>query len=365
MEQNIKIATEKKLRQELVVKKAKLTLEQAEFDLKVLDFELEFLKRTGKIEEIFWRFPHIGRKIFEKISDAYVKECKTVNKWWGNFIDEQKMLLLRLLRNHICFPLLKKLQQYDLKILHRLAKHVHFYYVKHALLIGTKYVPVCHNNSKCKEFNILGLIISKSHEEDLELSKIMIENMTIKNPKDREGNSLLHRAARNRQEPLEILKYMIENIDDKNPKDQKQRTPLHEAAFWGHLELYKLIIEHIDEKYPKDRDGRTPLHDAAKSGHFEITKLITKTTKNVDLRDNYGATPLHEAANGSRITAFSNHYQVFQFLIERAENKNPMNNNRSTPLHIAAKEGSFQICKLIIQYIDDVNPVNDQGRECK
>ena len=191
MEQNINIATQNKLKKELAVKQAKLVLEQAESDLKIADFELEFLKRTGKIGEIFWRFPHIGRKLFEKISAEQVKKCKTVYKWWGNFINEQKILPLRLLRNHICYPLVKKLQHYDSKILQLLAN----YCVKNQHLRNTKFDPLYQNNSNCKEFNILQLITSYNKKEDVELSKLLIEKMNVKNPKDTKGCSLLHRAA--------------------------------------------------------------------------------------------------------------------------------------------------------------------------
>ena len=35
--------------------------------LKVAKFQVETIKRRGYIEEIFWRFPHIGTQILEEL----------------------------------------------------------------------------------------------------------------------------------------------------------------------------------------------------------------------------------------------------------------------------------------------------------
>ena len=43
-------------------------------------------------------------------------------------------------------------------------------------------------------------------------------------------------------------------------------------------------------------------------------------------------------------------------------NKNPKNNVGSTPLHLAAQSGHLDICKIIIDNIDDVSPEDNNGR---
>ena len=63
-----------------------------------------------------------------------------------------------------------------------------------------------------------------------------------KNPKSpfADGGTLLHNAAWNGN--LDIFKLIFENVDDKNPKSDYGVTPLHYAAERGNLEVFKLIF---------------------------------------------------------------------------------------------------------------------------
>ena len=67
----------------------------------------------------------------------------------------------------------------------------------------------------------------------------------------------LHRAVQD-EENLEICRLIIENVEEKNPKDHYGVTPLHRAAKEGHLEICRLIIENVEEKNPKRDNGWTP-----------------------------------------------------------------------------------------------------------
>jgi len=42
------------------------------------------------MEEILWRFPHIGKKIFKNLSNKNLVKCKMVSKSWNDFIINQK-----------------------------------------------------------------------------------------------------------------------------------------------------------------------------------------------------------------------------------------------------------------------------------
>ena len=83
----------------------------------------------------------------------------------------------------------------------------------------------------------------------------------------------LHRAVQD-EENLEICRLIIENVEEKNPEDKRGRTPIRYAVDRGHLEICRLIIENVEDKNPKDDNGRTPLHWAAKGGHLEVCRLI-------------------------------------------------------------------------------------------
>lgn len=70
--------------QESETKKA---IETAKREFDEAEFEVEVIKRVNQIEEIFWRFPKVGEKIFKKLDVRDLEVCRSVSKWWQKFID--------------------------------------------------------------------------------------------------------------------------------------------------------------------------------------------------------------------------------------------------------------------------------------
>ena len=64
--------------------------------------------------------------------------------------------------------------------------------------------------------------------------------------------------------------------------------------------------------------------------------------------------PLHIAANYG-------HFDICKLIVDNVDDKNPAELNGNTPLHIAAHNGYFEICQLIIGNVNDKNPANKQG----
>ena len=77
---------------------------------------------------------------------------------------------------------------------------------------------------------------------------------------------------------LEICKLILGKIDIKNPADNEGWTPLHLAAFNGHLDFCQMIIEQIDYNHLTNNDKTeeewTPLHWAVHKGHEDVCRLI-------------------------------------------------------------------------------------------
>ena len=48
---------------------AQKNLEDAKHEKECIRYKIEGIKRKGKIEEIFWRFPHLGLDILEKLDN--------------------------------------------------------------------------------------------------------------------------------------------------------------------------------------------------------------------------------------------------------------------------------------------------------
>ena len=79
----------------------------------------------------------------------------------------------------------------------------------------------------------------------------------MKNPSNDRGVTPLHCAAQRNN--LEICKLIIENIGDNNPSDNYGTTPLHHAATNSNLDMCKLIFQNIGDKNPRNNFGHTPL----------------------------------------------------------------------------------------------------------
>ena len=86
-----------------------------------------------------------------------------------------------------------------------------------------------------------------------------------KNPVNILGYTPLHIAAYNGQ--LEVCKLILENIEDKNPVSNGGLAPIHFAAQRGHLEILRLFLDNgMDRRLIAN--GFTPIERAASYGHF-------------------------------------------------------------------------------------------------
>ena len=67
---------------------------------------------------------------------------------------------------------------------------------------------------------------------------------------------------------LEICKLIIENISDKNPSGPMGFTALHVAAECGQFDICKLIMDNLLDKNPEDQGGADPLSFLCKTWTF-------------------------------------------------------------------------------------------------
>ena len=45
-------------------------------------FQVEAIERKNHIEEIFWRFPRVGKQIIEELDNQSLTKCRSVSKCW-------------------------------------------------------------------------------------------------------------------------------------------------------------------------------------------------------------------------------------------------------------------------------------------
>ena len=265
-------------------------LKAAESECEIAKFQVEVFKRKHNIEELFWRFPHIGEQILEKIDNPSVANCRQVNKWWCNFVDNGNSLLIRKIQSHVCISkekFRKSLNKLSLEILTKFEYHARM----HRRMADSRNSEsfLKRNNLKYREpytveecrKQVFIAIIKYPHQDPCipMVCNLMLENMETKNPVCRIFGSALHIVASD--DNLPVFKSIFEKIEKKNPKDTSsggsENTPLHIAAKNGCSRITTFILENSDAEIINipNTFGETPLNLAEENNHMDICKLLT------------------------------------------------------------------------------------------
>ena len=246
-------------------------LEAAELEVESAKFKVEVIKRKNHIEEIFWRFPHLGTQIFEKLDHSSLVKCREIGTWWKKFVDNDKTFWIKQIQEHISMPnpsVTKTLQKENYDYLQELADASKESF--DSALRG------CKNKKKPNTFELLYSLLLKSR--------------LIACHDSYDGND---------NKPLNLIKLIIDNVENKNPwLENVGVSALSQAARLGNMEAYKLISKELDEKNPIDIYGYTPLHYAVRYENYNICQFITKNSQNLESLDQMGYTPLQLAESG-------------------------------------------------------------------
>ena len=228
------------------------------------------IEKEINIEEVFWRFPHVGGQILEKLDNLSLTKCQEVSKNWQYFVNEQKILYVQKIQANIYISnkqirkTLFKQRLETLKEVEKYSKHVnHRVNLKRTIL-----------SEEAGSTEILHELIARKEPEASFLWKLVQDNKKNKNPIDQTGYSILHHIALCYPEETEKFRMVMDSLENKNPKNHYSLTPLFLAAGEGHIEICKLILQNVHDKNPKDYKGRTLLDLAEENGHEEICNLI-------------------------------------------------------------------------------------------
>ena len=249
---------------QIALEAAKGKARVAEENYEEAEFELEVIKRKTNIEEIFWRFSHMGHQILDELDNQSLVECCKVNKWWKQFINGQKTVYIRKIQMNIGVSNVateKKLVKESLEKLKGLDEDSEY-------LLESK-VPALNN--------LVGRLDYQEGWKKRELdpafgypSAMYLTKLIINSTKDPETFTYTANPA--------------------NP-NAKYLSVLHFAAFNNNLEVYRMIIQKVKDKNPSYGTGDTPLHFAARKGHFSIAELIVNNIDDLNPRNNKGQTP--------------------------------------------------------------------------
>ena len=65
---------------------------------------LAIIPRKDCIEEIFWRFPHVGQQIFEQLDNQSLAKCQSVSPLWNKSLNEDKTIFIRCIQEILSMP---------------------------------------------------------------------------------------------------------------------------------------------------------------------------------------------------------------------------------------------------------------------
>jgi len=106
-----------------------------------------------------------------------------------------------------------------------------------------------------------------------EVSKLIVDEIEIKNPKTPSGWTPLHCASK-----VKLCQLILEQVIDKNRETMYGETPLSLAAKSGNVEKFKLFLDLSEDKNPRRKIGCgfTPFDYAVRHGHLPICKIIVE-----------------------------------------------------------------------------------------
>ena len=156
---------------------------------------------------------------------------------------------------------------------------------------------------------------------------------------------------------------LLSNGANVNEQVGWEGTPLHVAIQYchdgvdcGHVEVARILLANGgDFRLQKRWDG-APLHCAARKGFTNFAHLLLSHGADINCKDFFRRTPLHDAVSG-------NHPHMVKFLISKGADVNavadfelpqhvcvPIDDKSwgLTPLQIAAREGSLEIARLLV-----------------
>ena len=218
--------------------------------------------QLSNMEEVNLRFDHLGKQIYNSLDNISLVKCKEVNRSWKTFLENQKFLYTRIIRQHV-----EKFHE-----------------------VGNAW-EVTFAKSNTRTVMDLKASVGQFYKKDAGLTYY-------------KGLTPLHVAAGNGH----LMLFNLIQVEEKWPTDEKLMTPLHYAAQNGHLETCQFIVGNAVDKNPGDNSGWTPLHKAAGNGHLEVCRIIMHNILDKNPQDIFGLTPKDYALQNNHFTLY---YRIF------------------------------------------------------
>ena len=173
--------------------------------------------------------------------------------------------------------------------------------------------------------------------------------------KTNDGINCLHIAARKGH--LNLCKMLIDKHKfDVNVTHKLGWKAVHFSAQSGNCELVAFFADMDTDIYLKTNDGLNCLHIAALHGHLNLCKiLINKHKFDVNVAGKRGRKALHYSAQSGK-------YELVTYFADMGTDIQLKTDDGRNCLHIAAREGHFNLCKMLIEkHKFDVDMTDNDG----
>ena len=173
------------------------------------------------------------------------------------------------------------------------------------------------------------------------ISELFIEAGVDVNAQSIGNTPLAFAAERNN---LEITKLLIENGADVNKKNDLGSAPLHYATRYNNLEMVKLLVKNgADVNQISSLDDNVPLEYAIYNDNSEMAKFLVEAGADVNsAEEGLYTTPLNEAVKSGNL-------ETVQFLIENGADIYATNYQDRTALDIAIQNDHYNIAQFLRQ----------------
>ena len=148
---------------------------------------------------------------------------------------------------------------------------------------------------------------------------------------------------------------------DVNAGNSAHEVPLHLAATRGSHSTMRALLNHgnCDVNVP-DRYQNTPLHYAVTTCAVDDARALLQGGAHVDGRNRGADTPLHQVVRNDRLADMTN------LLLEHGADSKVLNSDREATLHLAAKAGSVENVRILLQARDiDTSAKNCDDKTAK
>lgn len=157
---------------------------------------------------------------------------------------------------------------------------------------------------------------------------------------EKTGETPLHLAARYARSDL--TKRLLEAGADVNAQDNTGRTPIHAAVAADAMGVFVILLRNrATNLNSRMHDGTSPLILAARLAIEGMVEHLITSDVDINLADNSGKTALHWAAAVNNTDAVT-------ILLAHGAKPDAQDDKDETPLFLAAREGSYEACKALL-----------------